>query len=208
MNLGKSTETVWNFVETVKSLRFKKFASEYVQKIPIDEQTKNDFELRHNTKLKDPMIYLEPDNRRHFTLHPIIAYALANGIHIKKSKYNPGSTETAQILEHELTHVQQYSEGRENESVDELELEANLNETKHLRNGEEVHYIEYSPGKYCEVTPTEYKRFLYEIADKFEFNVEQKLQRIHNEEKQLEFLLALEQWSEGYDNKFFDLDWW
>jgi hypothetical protein len=100
MELSKYTKTVWNLVEKEKSQRVNKTSSEIIQKIPLDEQTKNDFELRHKTKLKDPMIYLEPDNGRNFKLHPIIAYALANGIHIKKSKYNPGSTETAQILEH------------------------------------------------------------------------------------------------------------
>ena len=47
----------------------------------------------HNTTLKDPMIYLDPDNDI-FRMHHILAYVLANEIHIKKNKYNPGSAET------------------------------------------------------------------------------------------------------------------
>lgn len=208
MEISKSTKNVISFVENVKSLRLNKTASKDVQKIPLDEQTKNDFELSHDTELNSPMIYLEPDNRRQFILNPIIAYALANQIHIRKSKYNPGSTETKEILEHELTHIQQYSEGRQNESVDELELEANFNETHHVRNGEEVHYIEYEPGKYCTVTLSEYNKFLNEIARVFEAKVEQRYEML-KQNRQFEFLVALEEWSKGYDNKFFNLSrWW
>ena len=39
------------------------------------------------------MIYLDPDNDI-FRMHHILAYVLANEIHIKKNKYNPGSAET------------------------------------------------------------------------------------------------------------------
>ena len=62
------------------------------------------------------MIYLDPDYI--FRLSPtLLIFAVENRIHIRKSNYSPGSTETDQIIEHELTHVQQYSEGRANESV-------------------------------------------------------------------------------------------
>lgn len=208
MNYKKSTIKVFEFVNKVKDIKRKKKSSAVpVQKIRLDEQTRNDFELEHDTKLNDPYIYLDPDDsfrNRSF----LLAYALSNQIHIKKSKYNPGSTETKAILEHELTHVQQYSEGRDNESVDELELEASLNEARHLRNGEEVKYIEYAPGKYCETTPSEYKRFLADIANNFETKVWDKINRL-SEEKQLKFIIELEEWSNRYySDKFFDVDRW
>ncbi len=113
MNYKRSTIKVFEYVDKVKGLKRKrKPSSVSVQKIPLDEQTRNDFELAHNTKLNDPYIYLDPDaSFRNRSL--LLAYVLSNQIHIKKSKYNPGSTETKAILEHELTHVQQYSEGRE-----------------------------------------------------------------------------------------------
>ena len=61
MQYSKSIEYVVDFVEKVKRKRFKKSSSGMVQKIPVDEQTKNNFELTHNTTLKDPMIYLEAE---------------------------------------------------------------------------------------------------------------------------------------------------
>ena len=210
MDYKKSTLKVFNVVSIAKTKKRKRISSPIpVQKIQVDEQTKNDFELTHHTTLKNPMIYLVPDSAAGFSGNALlIAYALSNKIHIKKSKYNPGSTETKEILEHELTHVQQYSEGRLNESVDELELEATFNETRHIKNGQEVHYIEYAPGKYCEATQAEYKLFLIEIANNFESEVESTLRRIP-EEKQLDFILELERWANSCDDKFFDLKrWW
>lgn len=108
MDYKKTTIKVLEFVNKAKD-RKRGTAITLVQKIPLDAQTKNDFELRHDTRLKDTMIYLDPDDCYH-TDNFLLAYAIANKIHIKKSKYNPGSTETQQILEHELTHVRQYSE--------------------------------------------------------------------------------------------------
>ena len=197
MQYSKSIEYVVDFVEKVKRKRFKKSSSGMVQKIPVDEQTKNNFELTHNTTLKDPMIYLEADDDIYRTNH-ILAYVLANEIHIKKSKYNPGSAETAQILEHELTHVQQYSENRDSESADELELEANLNETRHVRNGEEVHRVEYISGKYCKMTKTEYKKMLNRFAQDFEDKVTQKVLCMRDDEKKLKFLVNLQEWAKEY----------
>ena len=192
MNYKKSTIKVFEYVNKVKDIKRKKRSSSVpVQKIRLDEQTRNDFELEHDTISRLPPTPLKP-----------------NQIHIKKSKYNPGSTETKAILEHELTHVQQYSEGRDNESVDELELEATLNEARHLRNGEEVKYIEYEPGKYCQTTISEYKRFLADIADDFESKVWSKINML-SEEKQLELLIKLEEWSNRYgSDKFFDIERW
>ncbi len=207
MDYKKTTIKVLEFVNKAKD-RKREPAIIPVQKIPLDEQTKNDFELRHDTRLKDTMIYLEPDERYH-TNNFLLAYAIANKIHIKKSKYNPGSTETQQILEHELTHVQQYSENRTNESVDELELEAYLNETRPSRNGEELKIIEYLPGKYCECTPKEYQVFLHNIAEDFEQKIESRLRSL-DDEKQYELLSELERWAESYiSNEFFDIyRWW
>ena len=198
MKYSESTEYVVDFVDKIKRKRFKKSSSVLpVQKIPVDEQTKNDFELTHNTTLKDPMIYLDPDDDI-FRMHHILAYVLANEIHIKKNKYNPGSAETTQILEHELTHIQQYSENRDNEPADELELEANMNETRHLYNGEEVHWIEYMPGKYCKMTKTEYKKMINRFARNFEDKVNQRVFCMPDDEKKLKFLLNLQKWAEEY----------
>lgn len=193
MKYSKSTEFVIDFVR--KAIRYKKAkkSPEQVQVIPLDEQTKNDFELRHNTRLDDTMLYLDPDYK--FRLSPaLMAFAVENNIHIRKSKYNPGSAETDAILEHELTHVQQYSENRHSDSVDELELEANLNETLHLHNGEKVRYVEYEPGKYWKTTETEYNIFLNHFADEFERYVESLLREM-DEENQLKLLLALQDWA-------------
>ena len=207
MECNSSTKKIFSFVTKAGERRKTRKSSTPSQIIPLDEQTKNDFELRHDTKLKDTMIYLDPDYK--FILSPaLLAFAVENRIHIRKSKYNPGSTETDQIIEHELTHVQQYSEGRDNESVDELELEATLNETRHLRNGEEVKYIEYASGKYCQTTISEYKRLLADIADDFESKVWSKINML-SEEKQLELLIELEEWSKRNDlDEYFDIERW
>lgn len=207
MECNISTKKIFSFVTKAGERRKTRKSSAPSQIIPLDEQTKNDFELRHDTKLTDTMIYLDPDYK--FILSPaLLVFAVENRIHIRKSKYNPGSTETDQIIEHELTHVQQYSEGRDNESVDELELEATLNETRHLRNGEEVKYIEYASGKHCQTTISEYKRLLVDIADDFESKVWSKINML-SEEKQLELLIELEEWSNRYgSDKFFDIERW
>ena len=147
MEYSISTNKIFDYVTKAGKLRKTRKSSTPSQIIPLDEQTKNDFELRHDTKLKHTMIYLDPDHKFRLS-STLLVFAVENRIHIRKSKYNPGSTETDQIIEHELTHVQQYSEGRTNESVDELEMEANFNETLRLHNGEEVRYVEYAPGKY------------------------------------------------------------
>ena len=104
MEYSTSTKKIFDFVtKSCKRKKTRKSATP-TQIIPLDEQTKNDFELRHDTKLKDTMIYLDPDYN--FRLSPaLLAFAVENRIHIRKSKYNPGSTETDQIIEHELTHV-------------------------------------------------------------------------------------------------------
>lgn len=207
MECNSSTKKIFSFVTKAGERRKTRKSSTPSQIIPLDEQTKNDFELRHDTKLKNTMIYFDPDYK--FILSPaLLAFAVENRIHIRKSKYNPGSTETDQIIEHELTHVQQYSEGRDNESVDELELEATLNETRHLRNGEEVKYIEYASGKYCQTTISEYKRLLADIANDFESKVWSKINML-SEEKQLELLIELEEWSKRNDlDEYFDIERW
>lgn len=196
MEYSDSFKKVYSFVNMANRKKFRNNSKPApAQRIPLDEQTKNDFELEHGTSLKDTMIYLDPDYNYHFFLRrTALAYAVANEIHIKKSKYNPGSTETNEIIEHELTHVQQYSENRQDAPVDELELEARFNETRRFRNGEEVRYIEYEKGKYCEVTPAEYRKLLDKIATEFEFRVESTILGM-NDEEQLKFLIALQEWS-------------
>ena len=87
MQYSKSTGYIFAFVDKAKEKRLTKSLSGSVQKIPVDEQTRNDFELTHNTKLKDPIIYLEPDDGI-FRMNAILAYAIANEIHIKKSNMN------------------------------------------------------------------------------------------------------------------------
>ena len=206
MECNSSTKKIFSFVTKAGERRKTRKSSTPSQIIPLDEQTKNDFELRHDTKLKDTMIYLEPDYN--FRLSPaLLAFAVENRIHIRKSKYNPGSTETDQIIEHELTHVQQYSEGRTNESVDELEMEANFNETLRLHNGEEVRYVEYAPGKYWETTEKEYKIFLNQVATKFEWEAEGKLRSMTNAE-QLKYLLSLQEWANDPSDEPFSLRSW
>ena len=206
MEYSTSTKKIFDFVtKSCKRKKTRKSATP-TQIIPLDEQTKNDFELRHDTKLKDTMIYLDPDYN--FRLSPaLLAFAVENRIHIRKSKYNPGSTETDQIIEHELIHVQHYSEGRTNESVDELEMEANFNETLRLHNGEEVRYVEYAPGKYWETTEKEYKIFLNQVATKFEWEAEGKLRSMTNAE-QLKYLLSLQEWANDPSDEPFSLRSW
>lgn len=194
MNYKKSTIKVFKFVNKVKE-RKRKNPSSTIQTVPLDEQTKNDFELRHDIKLKDTMIYLDPDNY-FMNNNFLLAYVIKNEIHIKKSKYNPGSNETQELLEHELTHVMQHSENRDNEPVDELELEAKLSEEKHLRDGECLHWIEYLPEKYCKITETEYKHFLNKVADYFEYAIENMLFGMSDEER-LRFLIKLQYWAEA-----------
>ena len=206
MECNSSTKKIFDFITKAGERRKTRKSSTPSQIIPLDEQTKNDFELRHDTKLKDTMIYLDPDYK--FILSPaLLAFAVENRIHIRKSKYNPGSTETDQIIEHELTHVQQYSEGRTNESVDELEMEANFNETLRLHNGEEVRYVEYAPGKYWETTEKEYKIFLNQVATKFEWEAEGKLRSMTNAE-QLKYLLSLQEWANDPSDEPFSLRSW
>lgn len=206
MECNSSTKKIFSFVTKAGERRKTRKSSTPSQIIPLDEQTKNDFELRHDTKLTDTMIYFDPDYK--FILSPaILAFAVENRIHIRKSKYNQGSTETDQIIEHELTHVQQYSEGRTNESVDELEMEAIFNETLHLHNGEEVRYVEYAPGKYWETTEKEYKIFLNKVATEFERNVESNLRSMTNAE-QLRYLLSLQEWAQDMFDEPFSLRRW
>lgn len=206
MEYSISTNKIFDYVTKAGKLRKTRKSSTPSQIIPLDEQTKNDFELRHDTKLKDTMIYLDPDYI--FRLSPtLLVFAVENRIHIRKSKYSPGSTETDQIIEHELTHVQQYSEERANESVDELEMEANFNGTLRLHNGEEVRYVEYAPGKYWATTEKEYKRFLNQVATEFEWEAEGKLRSMTNAE-QLQYLLSLQEWANDFSDEPFNLRRW
>ncbi|MBQ8678988.1 MAG: DUF4157 domain-containing protein [Treponema sp.] len=206
MEYSASTKKVIDFVTKACKRKKTRNSATPTQVIPLDEQTKNDFELRHDTKLKDTMIYLDPDYN--FRLTPaLLAFAVENKIHIRKSKYNPGTSETDAILEHELTHVQQHSENRANESVDELELEANFNEGLSLHNGEEVRYVEYAPGKYWKTTETEYNMLLNQVAAEFERETEGKLRSMTNAE-QLRFLLTLRDWARDPFDEPFSLRGW
>ena len=152
------------------------------------------------------MIYLDPDHKFRLS-STLLVFAVENRIHIRKSKYNSGSTETDQIIEHELTHIQQYSEWRTNESVDALEMEANFNETLRLHNGEEVRYVEYASGKYWATTEKEYKRFLNQVAAEFESEAEGKLRSMTDVE-QLEYLLSLQEWANDFFDEPFNLRRW
>ena len=201
MEYNISTYKVINFLNIVSKQKIKTNKNQISQIIPLDEQTKNEFELKHDTKLPNTMIYLDSDSD--FSNKFILAYAIANKIHIKKSQYNPGSTETKEILEHELTHVQQYSEHRDNESLDELEFEANQNETKYLRYGEEVHWVELTKGKYFQMTEIEYKKAINKIAYDFEQEIEKEYSCIKNDEEKLKFLIKLKEWSNSSTSKRF-----
>lgn len=188
MEYSISTNKIFDYVTKAGKLRKTRKSSTPSQIIPLDEQTKNDFELRHDTKLKDTMIYLDPDYK--FRLSPtLLAFAVENRIHIRKSKYSPGSTETDQIIEHEL------------------EMEANFNETLRLHNGEEVRYVEYAPGKYWATTEKKYKRFLNQVAAEFESEAEGKLRSMTNAE-QLQYLLSLQEWANDFSDEPFNLRRW
>ena len=206
MEYSTSTNKIFDYVTKAGKLRKTRKSSTPSQIIPLDEQTKNDFELRHDTKLKHTMIYLDPDHKFRLS-STLLVFAVENRIHIRKSKYNSGSTETDQIIEHELTHIQQYSEWRTNESVDALEMEANFNETLRLHNGEEVRYVQYASGKYWATTEKEYKRFLNQVAAEFESEAEGKLRSMTDAE-QLEYLLSLQEWANDFSDEPFNLRRW
>lgn len=198
MKYSSSTQKVINFLSIVSKQKIKKQNKEKSpQIIPLDEQTKNDFELKNNTNIKDTMIYIDPDDD--FPNPFILAYALANKIHIRKSHYNPGSTETKEILEHELTHIQQYCENRIKASIDELEYEAIQNETQHLRHGEKVYLVEIIPEKYYSMTKTEYKKLTTKMAEIIVQDFEKYMNNISDDENKLEYILKLKSWAESYD---------
>ena len=53
MECNSSTKKIFSFVTKAGERRKTRKSSTPSQIIPLDEQTKNDFELRHDTKLKD-----------------------------------------------------------------------------------------------------------------------------------------------------------
>ena len=189
MEYSTSTNKIFDYVTKAGKLRKTRKSSTPSQIIPLDEQTKNDFELWHDTKLKNTMIYLDPDYI--FRLSPtLLVFAVENRIHIRKSKYSQGSTETDQIIEHVL------------------EMEVNFNETLRIHNGEEVRYVEYAPGKYWATTEKEYKRFLNQVAAEFESEAEGK-SRSMTDAEQLEYLLSLQEWANDFSDEPFNLRrWW
>jgi hypothetical protein len=203
MGHSESYLQVYQFVKKVGRLDLHKKSNQNNEVIiPLDEATKSKFELEHKTSLDDTLIHMSPDIDEYLYRMRLFAYARNKNIYLRRNNYNRGSEETETILEHELTHVQQYSENRTNELTDELELEATLNEEKYLRNGEEIQWIEFD-GQYFQMTKTEYKRMIYKVGQDFEDEIEQKLSGM-DEEKRLLYLCNLQQWVENDCGSRFD----
>jgi hypothetical protein len=166
--------------------------------IPLDDVTKSGFELAHDTTIEKPLLHYSAEMDDYLQRARITALTIGKNIFVDSRKYKTGSEETRQILEHELTHVQQNSEKRNNVPADELEAEAYFNENAVLRNGEPIKYIEIK-GEYYPTTEKQYRKMIYETAREFCDEVESK-SRSMQEKDRLNYLCGLQEWldSDGF----------
>mgnify|MGYP004563379765 CR=1 FL=1 len=97
--------------------------------VPIEDTVKSEYEVAKDAKLAKTYIQYGPNSDEYLKESGLLAVAIANKILIQSKDYKPDSEEGKALLEHELTHVQQYTEQRiAGTDEPELEEEAENNE--------------------------------------------------------------------------------
>ena len=101
---------------------------------------------------------------------------LGTDIFFRNGAYRPETEEGRKILAHELTHVTQ------NKKREELEGEAEAAEKLFERQGERTKTIKIENIVY-KLSEREYNKFMEELKDRVEAELERKLGRVDGEER-------------------------
>jgi hypothetical protein len=163
---------------------------------PLDTVSIQHFKTKYNVDIENAYIHIGPDAEEFTRMLHALAVTIGPDIFFRKSAYDPGSEEGRKTLEHELTHVAQYHEGRINPAVTKSELENEAEEVEHLAAySHEITYPFTINGVQYNFTYKELKEIAHDTADYIQNWIESERNRMADEEY-LNLLCKYERWLE------------
>lgn len=161
--------------------------------VPIEDTVKSEYEIAKNAKLAKTYIQYGPNSDEYLKGTGLLAVAIANKILIQSKEYKPDSEEGKALLEHELTHVQQYTEQRiAGTDEPELEEEAENNEKNSRYNPSPLITKKIGNKEYA-YTKKQWKEISQDCLREVESWIENQ-EKFLSEEEYYKLLLRYEKW--------------
>ena len=160
------------------------------RKDPVDRVIINDFNRKSGADLGEVKIVYGPAADEYTRSLHVQALVLVTDIFFRNGAYRPETEEGRQILAHELTHVTQQKRDilRGETTREELEREAEAAEKLFEWQGERTKTIKIENIVY-KLSEREYNKFMVDLKDRVEEELERKLGRV-DEEERLKLLYA------------------
>ena len=160
------------------------------RKHPVDRVIINDFNRKSGADLGEVKIVYGPAADEYTRSHHALALVLGTDIFFRNGAYRPETEEGRKILAHELTHVTQQKRDilRGETTREELEREAEAAEKLFEWQGERTKTVKIENIVY-KLSEREYNKFMAELKDQVEEELERKLGRV-DEEERLKLLYA------------------
>jgi hypothetical protein len=171
--------------------------SENDRVFPLETVQLNMFKREHESKIDTVTIHTGPYADEYTRSLNALAITIGTGIFFRNNRFDTASEEGRKTLTHELTHIDQFIEGRinENSTRNELEQEAENAEQHEMQNPDSIMTINIK-GKLYSFPRSKMKHYAEATADKIEEWVSRQ-KNIMEEEEYLNLLCSYSDWCEG-----------
>ena len=160
------------------------------RKYKLDSVILNEFSREHGKEVDTAIVHLGMYADEYTRSLNALAITIGTDIFFRNGAYRPETEEGRKILAHELTHVAQQKRDilRSETTWEELEREAEAVEKLFERQGERTKTIKIENIVY-KLSEREYNKFMVDLKDRVEGELERKLGRV-DEEERLKLLYA------------------
>jgi hypothetical protein len=133
------------------------------------------FQAGHDAKAEEAMIHTGPFADEMARSMNALAITIASDIYFRSNAYRPETEEGRKVLAHELTHVNQYAEGRITRGASKMELEEEAAgaEYREEYNGDPLVTVE-AGGRRFRLRRSRMRRIAQRVAENLKLWIEQK----------------------------------
>lgn len=197
----KKTDNDDGFTEEVNLHQLLRYRSSKDKVFPLDTVEINDFERTNDTKLELPYIHYGPYANDLTRMMKAVAITIGKDIYFRNGAYKPETEEGKATIQHELTHIKQYSENKINSMSNkkDLEQEAIENEKNAYYDADPIITV-YVKGIPFNIRKSQEKELYHNIQEEFENKLESYCNSQDNS-KALELLLKYNECLENGDFK-------
>ena len=200
VNLMEAIKYTSRFEEHKRDLEFKEERKDadvmvarkylYDRKYKLDSVILNEFSREHGKEVDTAIVHLGMYADEYTRSLNALAITIGMDIFFRNGAYRPETEEGRKILAHELIHVAQSKKREEyrGASREELEREAETAEKLFEWQGERTKTVKIENIVY-KLSEREYNKFMAELKDRVEEELERKLGRV-DEEERLKLLYA------------------